>query len=159
VIVTEFEIDQFRGRNPLRLLDLGNGLNVALVGDRVDKTAMLSVVPYVLYGHDANEARTWVDAIDSDASIDVQTENGVFRISRSSENPEEVLIRSADGLALEPSYLKTLVDGIVPETFFRVFTVNSRRLRRQLDRRRLAVIDEIEQMASRLRDEIGRAHV
>ena len=79
MIVTEFEIDHFRGHNALRLLDLGNGLNVALVGNRLDKTAMLSVIPYVLYGTVADEARRWVDSIDSDAGLVVQTDNGVFR--------------------------------------------------------------------------------
>ena len=59
MIVTEFEIDHFRGRNSLRLLDLGNGLNVAVVGNRVDKAAMLSVIPYVLYGTVPNDARKW----------------------------------------------------------------------------------------------------
>ncbi len=152
VIVTEFEIDQFRGRNPLRLLDLGNGLNVALVRNRADKTAMLSVVPYVLYGTDADAASPWVDAIGTDASIDVQTENGVFHIDRTIDEPEDVLIRSPDGMALEPSYLETLVDGVGPATFFRIFTLNARVLRRKLDRRHRSVISEIEQMATFLRD-------
>ena len=152
MIVTEFEIDHFRRRNSLRLLDLGNGLNVTLVGDNEDKTAMLSVVPYVLYGRVALDARAWVQPIDSDASLSVQTENGVFRIDRRVDDPDDLLIRSPDGLAADAGYIETLVDGVDPETFFETFTVNARYLRRQLDRRRRRVVEQTQQIAEYLRD-------
>ena len=118
MIVTEFEIDHFRGRNSLRMLDLGNGLNVTLVNNRLDKTAMLSVIPYVLYGTVADDARKWVDAIDTDAGLSVRTENGVFRIDRRVDDLDNVLVRSPDGMAVEADYLDTIVDGVGPRTFF-----------------------------------------
>ena len=49
-IITEFQIDQFRGGNPLRILDLGNGLNVALRHSDDGRDQLLNIVPFTLYG-------------------------------------------------------------------------------------------------------------
>ncbi len=152
MIVTEFEIDQFRGRNSLRLLDLGNGLNVTLVSNNLDKAAMLSVVPYVLYGTVATDHPRWCDSMATDASLAIQCDHGVFRLDRLVDDPGEVLIRSPDGLAAEADYLETLVDGVGSRTFFSTFTLNARSLRRRLERNRRNVADQIERMAESLRD-------
>lgn len=156
MIITEYQIDRYRDGNPLKVLDLGNGLNVALVGDAIERNAMFNVLTFVLYGNEA-QSQPRGDAahiLAHGAHLIARTDNGVFRIERH-EDPElpfgtDVVISSPDGTVHDPAYLEALIDGIDPRTFDRVFTLSGRNLERSIRRNRDHMLSEIEKIAKYL---------
>ncbi|MCA9262381.1 MAG: hypothetical protein KDA60_00975, partial [Planctomycetales bacterium] len=162
VIVTEFQIDRFRNEHPLRVLDLGNGLNVALVGDDDARRKMLDVVPSVLYGSPVFST-SLDDRGSLPAIIAVRTDNGVFRIRReiddARDSGQRVSIKSPDNVEHELSFLKTLLDGVGKERYRRVYTLNTTRIGRRLKRDRRAVIREVQRLGKYLHDKSPQSSV
>ena len=159
MIITEFHVDHFLGGNPLRLLDLGQGLNVALVDHRQSKLELLNLLPWVLFGqrlgrnrrrrHDSNRN------LQSGGTVHVRTENGVFRVSR--QPPEladpghpALRISAPDGTIYDEGYLDNLLDGITIEQYRQQFTLTPGRLRRIAENKDGFAIDDICAIAKEL---------
>ncbi len=124
VIITEFQLDAFGNGNPLRVLDLGSGLNVALVRDESGCTRLLQEFPWFLYG-----SRNFFDGAadspptDTSGSIHLRTDHGVFCLARSANDSGNALeITSNDGVRFEPAYLANLLDDVAEDTYREVFT-------------------------------------
>jgi hypothetical protein len=154
VIVTEFQIDRFRDGQPLRVLDLGNGLNVAFVEDRLAQRTMLDVVPAVLYGKSVFHRADRGSSLPS--TMAVRTDQGVFRIRRGNRagdgETSGLWIKSPDGTEHESEFLKTLVDDVGQSRYERVFTFHTTRKWNDLRKRRAGTLKDIRRIACALRD-------
>ncbi len=137
MIVTEFQLDRFHGGNPLRALDLGDGLNVALVRSAAGRAQLLNVIPTALCGpadffwHGDQEEF----AHDLSGIVVVRTDRGVFRIHRDSEDGVGV-VHGADDTQYDAASLEELLDGVRMKEYRDVFTFNLDRLRRLVGRER-----------------------
>lgn len=157
MIITEYQIDRYRDGHPLKVLDLGNGLNVALVSDAIERGAMFHLLPYVLYGSDAARRPNGKVAhvLAAGTNLVARTDNGVFRIDRRQDArlplSHDVTIQSPDGSVHDPAYLETLVDGIDPRTYDRVFTLGGRQLERDVRRSRGRMLTEMGKIAKYLK--------
>ena len=129
MIVTDFEIDHFREGPPLRVLDLGNGLNVALVHSQGGHDLLLDFVPSTLYGPawPSYQSMGTVCAV-----LTLRTEQGVFSVERDAgQEAAEPVILDPDGNAFDAEFMEELVDGISPGNFREVFTFSLDRVGRQ----------------------------
>lgn len=157
MIITEFQIDRYRDGHPLKVLDLGNGLNVALASDAMERGAMFHLLPFVLYGGDADRYPKGkvADVLANGTNLVARTDNGVFQIDRRQDSSppfgSDVTISSPDGSIHDPAYLETLVDGIDPRTFERVFTLGGRQLERNVRRSRNRMLTEMGKIAKYLK--------
>lgn len=131
MIITEFHIRRFLGGNPLRLLDLGQGLNVALVDHCQSKRELLDLVPWVLFGRRLRQKQQsqqgLSDDVQSGEAVHLRTENGVFQVSRPPEALADqqhppLAISTPDGRFCDEDYLNTLLDGITVDQFRKQFT-------------------------------------
>lgn len=131
MIVTEFQLDRFRGGNPLRVLDLGNGLNVALVRSAAGRAQLLNVIPTSFYG----PAPFFWDGDDDASARDIsgqlvlRTDQGVFRIHHDASRDERY-VQSPDGTEFDASRLHDLLDGVHVKEYRDIFTFNLDRLQR-----------------------------
>lgn len=131
MIVTEFQLQRFRGGNPLRVLDLGNGLNVALVRSIAGRAQLLNVIPTSFYGPapffwDGDHDET---AMDISGQLVLRTDQGVFRIERDAVR-DELYVQSPDGTEFDHRRLNDLLDGVHLEEYRDIFTFNLDRLKR-----------------------------
>lgn len=137
--IAEFEVESFRQGNPLRLLDLGGGLNVAAAHSKEGAAELLQIVPATLYGPRrffsrdtgrllANVGRT---------ALVIRGRAGVFRIDRTWGDPfDAIQISAADGGPIKSGELDALLDRISWREYRDVFTLDLDRLRRRLARPR-----------------------
>jgi len=147
VIITEFHVDRFLNGSPLKLLDLGQGLNVALVDRRESKRELLNLVPWVLFGRTLSRGKrrrgnesgspAWSP---SGGTILLRTENGVFRVSRRPQDSVDadhrpLLITAPDGTQYEEDFLDTLLDSVTFDQYQQWFTLSPKRLRRIAENR------------------------
>ncbi len=134
VIITEFQLDEFHGGNPLRVLDLGNGLNVALVRDAPGRFQMLRMIPWILYGpgdYFAAGQRS-ITAPGNRGRVSIRSDHGVFQIERDwSEGAEELpKLSAADGQYYEADYLHNILEGLPAENYQEIFSFDLMRLHR-----------------------------
>ena len=130
-IISEFQIDQFGGGNPLRVLDLGNGLNVALARSERGQRQLLNVIPCTLNG------KQFVPPVPGDQSgeldghsasaVLLRTDNGVFTVRRNWVDGQ-VRIIAADGSEFDSDKMSSLLDNIGYSRYRRVFTFSLARL-------------------------------
>lgn len=136
VIITEFQLDEFHGGNPLRVLDLGNGLNVALVRDEAGRMQLLQLVPWVLYGPgDYFASSEEFTAPGNRGALTVRTDHGVFSIDRpwfsdADADGDEGLptLTGSDGERFESDYLANILEGLPGPNYREVFTFDLARL-------------------------------
>lgn len=137
-IISEFVLDEFQAGNPLQVLDLGNGLNVALVGSEDDRSRMLKVIPWTLYGPGSyfDRRKTDGEQFQPPGRVGVAvlgTDHGVFHIERDWYNrPEVPYLSDSEGRNHEPQYLGELLEGVTPKTFHEVFTFELVRMARMV---------------------------
>ncbi len=135
MIVTEFQLERFLGGNPLRALDLGSALNVALVRSAAGRAQLLNVIPTALFGpadffwHGDQEEF----AHDIGGVVAIRSDRGVLRIHRDSQDGSCVVL-GADGLKVDPSRLDELLEGMGVREYRDVFTFNLDRLRQLVGR-------------------------
>ena len=137
VIITEFQLDQFHGGTPLRVLDLGSGLNVALVRDEVGRQQLLRVAPWFLYGpgdffpqlgEQANVAGT-VPGVGG--SMQLRTDHGVFQLDRTwSDSDSHLQLIASDGQAFGEEYLANILERLPARTYREVLTFDLARMGR-----------------------------
>ncbi len=146
MIVTEFEFDRYLGGNPLRVLDLGDGLNVALADSEAGRSELLNLIPVTLYGPSRS---FWGAATGAEGSprgaVTLRSDHGVFRIERR-WGDEQPTIHAPDGRDYDPDYLPTLLDGVSLKKYRELFTFNLRRLQ-QLARKPSSSADKLVRMA------------
>lgn len=151
MIVTEFQLERFLGGNPLRALDLGNALNVALVRTAAGRAQLLNAIPSALFGaaeffwHGSSEPY----ADDIQGLIVVRSDRGVFRIHRDRAGGN-CSIEGADGVPMDASYMDELLEGVRLREYRDVFTFNLDRLRR-LAARSAASVPKLVKMARLLK--------
>jgi hypothetical protein len=129
--VTEFSVESFRGGNPLRFVDLGGGLNVALVKSGEGAAELLQVIPATLFGggrffsRDSSEVLPPVGR----SALVLRGALGVFRVVRDWNDPHgEPELQAVDGRPLEAAYLADVLDGIGWKEYRDVFTFDLQKL-------------------------------
>ena len=140
VTVAEFSLDEFGGGNPLQVLDLGNGLNVALAADAAGRSQLLQVIPWILFGPD-----DYFPASDGDLDhvlapgnrgrARLSTDHGVFEVERTwgrDGAASSLRVVARDGEAYGPETLARLVEGVTPRAYRSVFAFDLLRLRRMV---------------------------
>ncbi len=139
VIITEFQLDQFHGGSPLRVLDLGSGLNVALVRSEVGRQQLLRVAPWFLYGpgdffpqlgDNTNQPES-ATVPGVGGSMVLRTDHGVFRLDRNwgNETPS-IQLTANDGKPYDAEYLANILEGLPAKTYREVLTFDLARMAR-----------------------------
>ncbi len=126
-IITEFQFDQFGSGNPLRVLDLGNGLNVALAHSERGQVQLLNVIPFTLYGRFVVPNAMSTATQDSSSAVLLRTDNGVFTVQRSWSDGN-VRVLAADGSEFGKKKMRSLLDDIGYKKYRSIFTFSLRRL-------------------------------
>lgn len=133
--VTEFSLESFRGGNPLRFVDLGEGLNVALAGSAEGAAELLQIIPGTLFGggryfsEDAQDVLIPVER----STLVMRGALGVFRLARDWRDPQPLPdLQAVDGRRLETTFLEDVLDGMSWEEYRDVFTFDLQRLARLL---------------------------
>ena len=140
VQITDFSLDQYRGGNALRVLDLGTALNVALVDNAAGRSQLLQAIPWVLFGpgdyfpeSDGTLERVLVPGNRGAATL--WTEMGRLEVDREWESAQPdaatgVRLISEDGTEMGVDHLDDMLGRMSPRTYREVFTFDVLRLKR-----------------------------
>ena len=152
--VSEFQLDSFGGGPPLRFLDLGNSLNVALTTSEDGALQLLQVVPATLFGDEPFFSELGSDSLHSGlgTSLMLRTEDGALRVSRRWDTLDAApAVTTSDEHAIAPGQWDALLAKIRPTEYADVFTFDVEHLQRTLRSRR-QTIRAVERLARQLAD-------